>query len=486
MPTRKHRASYLTRALYDYMGAKKQVPVKGAWIVDHNPGLEELKKVLSERLLKIGRFKSVFQSTSFGGHFREVSDEDIDWKYHLSIPAEFEESTASEQILFSFSEGLFAEESTAFTVEKPLWRMFLIPKIDRNGETKAALVSVTNHALGDGVSTVGVLLKIVDNPPFDPSLPIKDVLNKGNNGLQKRKKKPQVSFLDRTLVKFTGVWSALTVAFGGYDSKSTLTKADDTKIGRKLIGRSKTSSLVEMKKMKNLFAAYEVSVNDVVLTILSMAMRSYFESTGEYKKNFTARGNFPVSLRSPKDPLLKNGNPSNRFMPFAFRFIMDYQDPFDCLFKVKKQLDLAKISPQLPLMYKMTGVAYKIIPKSITSKLLLRMNSKATSMLSNVAGPSEALRIANVEVEDLMFALNSPVLLYFGILTYCEKVNLSLTIDERLGVEPKKLLERWDEQLEVFSKECCIYKKYASEGGKIPKQFGDRQKVKKKLLEEMA
>ena len=60
----------------------------GVLTLDSAPDAAELKKVLTSRLLRMTRFKSVLKVGSFGGSFVEVDE--IDWEYHLSYAFEDE------------------------------------------------------------------------------------------------------------------------------------------------------------------------------------------------------------------------------------------------------------------------------------------------------------------------------------------------------------------------------------------------------------
>eukprot|EP00924_Labyrinthula_sp_SR-Ha-C_P015081 snap_masked-scaffold_9-processed-gene-7.38-mRNA-1 protein AED:1.00 eAED:1.00 QI:0/-1/0/0/-1/1/1/0/496 len=490
MERRKHRASYTTKALVGYMRGKNERE-RGAWIVgtmflSSNPGMEPLRVILEERLLKLGRFKSVYKNDVFGGAFYEQTDEEFDWEYHLAIPERLSKGEVTEKEVFEFCQNIALDETIQLDTKKPLWRCFLVPDVTQNKESKSVLIFVLHHAIGDGTSTVGVMYNLMDNPPFDPkkfSSKKQSLIESGEIKVVPKKEKKKISLtgFEKHKAKVSGMFKALTAVLGAGDTKNSLIKADHNKAAKKLMGRAEPRALDEFKELTKMLQAHEVTINDLLMTVLSMTLRAYFEETGEYRKGMKATANIPVSLKSLEKPLLEKNNPGNKFTSYSFPYCLNYSDPIECLFKVKKSLDQVKVSPQLPVQFVLGKYLYYMTPKVIFDQIFLRINSKGTSMLSNVAGPAEQMKIGGALVEEIVFNLYSPILVYFGLLSYNGKVNLSLSIDERLGVKPEDILKHWGAQLELLKKECNTFKEHLEKGNKLPKKSGPRKSLKIRL-----
>uniref|UniRef100_A0A7S3PJ94 Uncharacterized protein n=1 Tax=Aplanochytrium stocchinoi TaxID=215587 RepID=A0A7S3PJ94_9STRA len=106
---------------------------------------------------------------------------------------------------------------------------------------------------------------------------------------------------------------------------------------------------IPLDKVKEIKVKFEgATINDILLAIMTMSVRSYLEEIEDPivkkktmfgRKASPIRGNFPVSLRDTKKPILRNKNPTNYWTPLSFRFPFDWETGADCVWKVKTQID---------------------------------------------------------------------------------------------------------------------------------------------------
>ena len=267
-----------------------------------------------------------------------MSDEEFDWDYHLS--KHFEGETVTKEKVMEFVGGFYDMD---ISLEKPLWKMVLVPKMD---DGRACLVAILNHGIADGVASVGVLLKMLDDSPMDPT-----VAPKKQQGIVpgKRKAKPKVSLASRIGMFAAGVQEGLFGPFGRVDQKTILkpTKSTNWVATKKVLAMGDQIPLDKIKEIKNKIPG--ATVNDILLAVLTITLKEYFKEQGDpaAMKNSPIRGNFPVSTRGRNQPILKDGDPNNQWSAVAFRFPFNYTDPVDCIFKVKTKLDKLKVSPQV-------------------------------------------------------------------------------------------------------------------------------------------
>lgn len=491
------------------------------WIVgvlhlETSPSMSEIKTLVTSRLFKMSRFRSVLHATKKTCFFEELEESEIDWDYHLT--SDFEDQVITEEELLEHVGKLYERK---LDVSKPLWRLELIPKVliessdeSESGEEKhqAVLVFTVNHALGDGVSTIGVLFNLIDDSPIDPTVPLSKQLRKrppskvpnteeGGEGeeedkirkrtemiIQKRKKKPGLSIGTRISVFFGGAFEGLFGILGKHDPHNSFKLSDKAMLaedysGEKQLARTAPINLEDIKAMKRKLE--NGTVNDVLLTILTMTVKAYMEEIDDpmlKSKGSKAllRGSFPVSLRKSNEPILKGNNPSNKWQPLAFKFPFDYRDPIDCFWKVKHQIDRAKVSPQLVIQELNAATLYPILPRDFMLKMLHRLVTKSTAQLSNVPGPQKAIYLLGRKVEDINFYLFAPIGLYMGLLTYNGKVYLSLNMDATLEADPKEMAKHWKQQYLVLKKELNKYPDV------IPQSKSKRAKQLKKNLAAVA
>eukprot|EP00511_Aplanochytrium_stocchinoi_P011374 CAMPEP_0204876116 /NCGR_PEP_ID=MMETSP1348-20121228/47459_1 /ASSEMBLY_ACC=CAM_ASM_000700 /TAXON_ID=215587 /ORGANISM="Aplanochytrium stocchinoi, Strain GSBS06" /LENGTH=224 /DNA_ID=CAMNT_0052032837 /DNA_START=148 /DNA_END=822 /DNA_ORIENTATION=- len=199
---------------------------------------------------------------------------------------------------------------------------------------------------------------------------------------------------------------------------------------------------------------------------MTMSVRSYLEEIEDPivkkktmfgRKASPIRGNFPVSLRDTKKPILRNKNPTNYWTPLSFRFPFDWETGADCVWKVKTQIDELKVSPQLPVQYYSAGFMMRLIPRWIYVSLLIRLNKKVTAMLSNVPGPQTKVHLAGSGIEDLMFFLFSPLGIYLGLISYNGKVSMGINMDPQLNQDPNEIAKYWKLSFEKLYEETMKY-----------------------------
>jgi hypothetical protein len=99
-----------------------------------------------------------------------------------------------------------------------------------------------------------------------------------------------------------------------------------------------------VKEIKSKFSG--ATVNDVLTALLNMTVRRYFEEKNDAVLQMgtgSVRGNFPINMRDPRAPI----ELGNRFSAGAFQFDFEYKSRIDLIWRVKRQVDAIKVSPQV-------------------------------------------------------------------------------------------------------------------------------------------
>lgn len=445
---RVRRGSAITRALGDMTLRGKATWIYGLLFIESDPGVDAVENLIKTKLLQVPRFRSVYKR----GKFYEVPVEEIDMDYHL-VPT-FEDSVPSFDSVLEFIGTLYDEKH--YDLSKPLWKYYYIPKLE---DGRALLVACINHTIGDGVSNVAVLYHLMDD--FDPSAKSSDKPDTTKAPKKKKKKKSYLNLKEKIGWFLWGVNDGLTGTIDKFDSRSALRLKNVFKpSSEKKCAFTKPIDLERVKDLKENFPG--ATVNDVLLAVLSMAVREYLaEKDGEkslkrrtlFRSKPLIRGNFPVNLRNMRKPVLRDMDTSNDWGVAAFRFPLAYKSRIDCMYGVKKQLDGIKTSPS-PAIQKVAikAISTPVLPRKQVLDRLLALNNKVTVMLSNVPGPRDEVTVCGKALDDLQFLMFSPLGLYLGLISYNNKVSVSIAMDSQLG-DPADLAKFWDTEFDIFAQE---------------------------------
>lgn len=439
---RQRRASAISKAIGNLTRRGKGVWIIALLFLEKNPGMPALEKMIREKLLAIPRFRSKYKDIGQKGYFVEVDPAEMDMDYHLSTILEDKPATRDDWLNFAGT----LSNAELYDLDKPLWKFFLVPELESGG---SLLVASINHGIGDGVSQLGVLNRIIDEPI--------DMKARAEKTKDKVKMKP-VSYLNRREKVGWFLWGikdGLTGFLGAKDTRSDLRLKNISKVSvEKKVALTNSISLAEVKQLKNKFPGS--TVNDVLLAVLSMALVKYLKEIDDpvlKKKNPTIRGNFPVNMKGFS---LKKAS-GNDFASIAFRFPLKFENRIEAMYKVKKQLDGLKASPAAIVQKVATKGLGKTVPTSLLITLVQRVNNKVTSMLSNVPGPDQKVSIAGTPVDDIQFLAYAPLGMYMGLISYNGKVSASIAMDTSVEVDPQGIAKYWDNEFNAFVNDCAAY-----------------------------
>jgi len=438
---RKHRASLGTRLV---ASLQLEAQEKSSWIAttlqfDQNVDYETLKATLNQRIMTVPRFRSKLVQHSFPKKlsFQELPESELkmDYLWEEAFPGKVVSDAEVNKYIGNLFDGWYRDES------QPLWQMKFI------GETEggnSCLVIKMSHILGDGISLVELLYKLLDQEPesTSESTPAKRTVSKA--------KAPKLGLWTKTKVFVGGMLEGVTVVFSAPDKKNTIRLKDITKPSPQK--RCSFSPVIEVARVKELQKLYQYATfNDILVTLLNLTLRAYFREVDDKAalKN-KLRAQFPINMRSKKQGAFRNGNTSNYF---SFGFInlnvKDSKSISELFWKTKLGLDKLKNSPA-PLMSLKSGrVLEKILPRKQANDQLLNLSGKATMQLSNVPGPPGKVTIASATVEDMRFLLFTPLSSYVGLLTYNGKLTASFCMDGALA-DPELISKHWVPEFEKF------------------------------------
>ena len=418
------------------------------------PPFQEFTEQIQARLQLVPRYR---QKLAFppgeSGRPLWVDDPTFNIGYHVrhtALPA-----PGSEHQLLELASRIASQQLDR---SKPLWEMWVVEGLENN---RFALINKTHHALVDGVSGVDlatVLFDIEQNPPapatdVEPWTPrpepspaelvaagLRDAA-RGVIGIATRvlryAQHPERA-LDEAREAIEGVgelaWAGLNPA-----PETPL----NTEIGphRRLV--TTNEQLADFKTVKNAFGG---TVNDVVLTVVSGALRNWLRSRGVRTEGLELRALVPVSIRASDE----HGALGNRIAVMRGPLPVYIKDPVARLRFVKKSMDGLKDSKQAVGAEVLAGVQQLAPPTILAQASRLNFSTRLFNLIvTNVPGPQFPLYVMGHKMLGLypIAFLPENHALAVAIMSYNGEVNFGLLADYDIVPDAEKLSEGISEAL---------------------------------------
>jgi hypothetical protein len=155
----------------------------------------------------------------------------------------------------------------------------------------------------------------------------------------------------------------------------------------------------------------------------------------------TVRAMVPVDLRPPE----RADQLGNEFGLVLLDLAVRSRDPLARLRLTKAHMDELKRSPEPVAALALFGILGRV-PKAAQDLAVRMFESKASVVMTNVAGPPKPLYIAGVPVDRVMFWVPYPgdeLGMGISILSYKGSATLSVIADARLVPDPEWITERF-------------------------------------------
>jgi diacylglycerol O-acyltransferase len=362
------------------------------------PSLDDFQEQIRWRLHLVPRYRHKLAHTAVdSGRPVWVDDPSFNLDYHVrhtALPA-----PGGWQQLQELTARIFSQRLDR---SKPLWEMWLIEGFEDN---RFALISKTHHSLIDGIAGIDLATVLFDvspeppprEPPGDAWQPHAEpnqleLLGAGARGavragvalassaVQALAHPDRAVAVSREAAEGLGeiVWAALNPA------PATPLNVD---IGphRRYVGVA--SSLEDFKLVKN---AFSCTVNDVVLAVVTGALRRFMIDRGVRTEGLEMRALVPVSVRAQHD----HKDMGNRIVAMRGPLPVYIADPLQRLRFVKQAMDGLKESKQA-LGAEMIASAQSFAPPTILAQASrLNFSTRLFNLIvTNVPGPQFPLYV---------------------------------------------------------------------------------------------
>lgn len=351
--------------------------------------------------------------------------------------------------------------ATPLNMSHPLWQFTLV----EDYEGGAALVSRIHHAIGDGMALIAVLMSMTDaspdggavaEPPQDESdeqeagpyglfAPVQRILDVGVK-LSRRAMKEGMGLAAKPMRAFdylrSGIGVAAELAYLMVMPNDSETRFKGVPGGDKRVAWTDAIALPEVKAVSH---ALGCSVNDMLLTSVAGALRSYLEGRGDDTEGVEVRALVPINLREPG----REFELGNYFGIIAIELPVGIENPLERLYELRRRMDALKQSYEPPVtlgLFAALGYAPKVVQDSLFDMLV----SRATAVMTNVPGPQYPLYIGGSRITQIMFWVPQSGSIGMGvsILSFDGKVQFGLITDAEMVPDPEAIIARFRPEFE--------------------------------------
>jgi diacylglycerol O-acyltransferase len=400
------------------------------------PEFEEFLDSLRTRLHLVPRYRQKLQQAPLQtGRPVWVDDPNFNLEYHVRQTALPE--PGSEDQLMRLTSRVFSQQLDR---SKPLWENWLVEGLEGN---RFALISKTHHALVDGIAGVDLAQVLFDLTPVPQDVPHPD------EAWQPAREPNPIELLADGVAGLTRASLGVALRAVGavtrpQDSVSELREAAEglgeivwagmnpapetplnVEIGphRRFVGVR--NELQHFKTIKNAFGG---TVNDVVLTVVSGALRDWLQSRGVRTEGLELRALVPVSIRGSHE----RGDLGNRIAVMRGPLPVYVEDPVARLQAVRQAMGELKESKQAVGAEVLTGVQNFAPPTILAQASRLNFSTRFFNLIvTNVPGPQFPLYVRGRELEDVFPVAFLPEnhALAIAIMSYNGKINFGLLGD---------------------------------------------------------
>jgi WS/DGAT/MGAT family acyltransferase len=198
---------------------------------------------------------------------------------------------------------------------------------------------------------------------------------------------------------------------------------------------SDTFSLAEIKGTGRALAG---TVNDVLMTAITGALRRYMQENDQNVDGVNIRASVPVNLRAIDAPL----ELGNRFGLIFPTLPVGGRDIHERFLEMRRNMNEIKNSPEAVVAYGVLN-ALGMTPMDIESVFLDFFGSKSSMVLTNVPGPQIQLYLAGSPVREIMAWVPQSGGLGMGIsiISYNGGVMVGITTDAGLVPKPERIID---------------------------------------------
>lgn len=398
------------------------------------PTEEDLLTHVGSRLKLVPRFRQKLISAPLGsGRPLWTDDPRFSLSYHVrrtALPR-----PGNEQQLMRLISRVHSQRLDR---TKPLWEMWIVEGL---ADDRWAVLTKTHHALVDGVGGVDIMTALLDlspesrevgpddwRPSREPTFV--DLVGRGVAGVVRNAQEVGGQLFGRALSPRRTAGEVVERALGLAEmARMTLAPAPPTPLNR-TPGPHRDFAVVrqQVADFKTVKDALGGTLNDVVLAVVSGALRRFLHDMGCPVDTMRLRACVPMSIRTED----QSGGLGNRIVIMVAELPIDIADPAARLREVSQHMDGLKSSRQAVAAQTMVQMEQWMPPNVLAQASRLGFSSRLYNLLvTNVPGPQFPVFLLGRRMTDVFpIAFLAPEhTLAIAILSYDGTLNLGVLAD---------------------------------------------------------
>jgi len=426
--------------------------ITGVIVLREDVDFEQLKNVVASRFLAFPRFRHKAVQTARGCWWEE--DEDFELTSHIrriALPGD-----AGKAELEEFVSEL---ASTPLDKYRPLWQFHYV----ENYVDGPVVVTRIHHCYADGIALVQVMLSLTDadrqrsTALVDPrqwkqrqareSNVFKRLLEPAREGFDAvqhlgAKLVEEASALVRDPAEATTYLESASEILSELATMLLLSDDPESRFKGKLGVRKRVAwtNPLPLLEVKAISQALGCTVNDVLIGIMTGALHRYLLDYGEDPSELEIRATIPVNLR----PLEHAKDLGNHFGTVFLDLPIWESNPLARVYRVAENMHHLKTSKQASVSLGLLATV-GMAPAAVQQAALELFARKATTVLTNVPGPRQALYMAGSEIRQMMFWVpqSGSIGMGISILSYNEQVFCGVITDNKLVADPERVVDNF-------------------------------------------
>lgn len=434
--------SAVDAAWYHMDGLSNLAMVTGVILTREALSYDKVHAIFRERMPAFERFRQRVVECGFPiatPHWEDVPNFDINQHiHHVALPAPHDDAALR---------TLIADiASTPLNHALPLWQVHVIDGVG-NG---SAVVIRYHHCIADGTGMMVVTQRLFDAAPgvlhslasplgINPSSPPVDegVLSTALNAVE-RAASDAFASAGAAAMAIGGAGILLGELLRRPDAKSPL--KSDFSAGKRVAW----SAQVAIKDVRAIGARTNAKVNDVLVAATTGALRAYLQQRGMDVSHTPIRAMVPVDLRAPEVPRQLG----NDFGLLILDLAVASAHPDQRLALTKVRMEALKRSPQ-PVAIRLLLDIFGRVPKAVGDVVNDLFGSKASMVLTDMAGPRETLYLAGVPIDRMLFWVPHPgkqLGISISIYSYRGTASLAIMSDAHLVPDPETITTLFNQE----------------------------------------
>ncbi len=460
--TNRQRISGVDTAWLRMEHATSLMMIVGVMMFDGKPSLRQVKRVVEQRFLAFRRFRQNAVEDTAGNWWQDDGAFDINRHVHrVSLPGKAGKAEL---------EALVSElASTALDFSRPLWEFHLVD----NYQGGSALVTRIHHCYADGIALVQVMLSLTDETAAGslaevPAAEPEDDAPSGDADLLAQLLKPLGALLGNAREVGMGLveqgralaanpqmaTEALEevarkgMGLAGEVANLALMGRDAQTRFKGALGAAKRVAWADplpLDEVKVVGKALGCSINDVLLSMATGALRDYLVEKGDEVDGLDIRAIVPVNLR----PRASGTGLGNQFGLVFLELPIGIEHPLERLYAIRGRMRALKGSYQPMIALALLG-AVGSGPKALQERVTALLGNNASAVMSNVPGPQQALYFAGKRIRELDFWVpqSGGIGMGVSILSYNGAIQFGVITDAGLVPDPDAIVARFGDEFD--------------------------------------